>query len=220
MWHADIPIEYRNQIVTGDARVLSERISDESVDLIFTDPPYPKEFLYCYDILAELAVRTLCHNALCVTYSGNNYLPDVMSRLKKLSFFWIGWINHPSSQQRYWPKKVWCGGKPLLFYSRESMQPQSWICDTSTSRRDKRYHAWGQSASTAAYYIEHLTSPGQTVLDPFTGGGTVPAVCKMLGRNYIAFEIDPQTAQDARDRVEMTQPPLFVQEPEQLGMAL
>ena len=46
MWHADIPIEYRNQIVTGDARVLSERIPDESVDLVLTDPPFGIGFKY------------------------------------------------------------------------------------------------------------------------------------------------------------------------------
>lgn len=36
----DIPPEYLNQIVTGDARELAKRIPDESVDLIFTDPIY------------------------------------------------------------------------------------------------------------------------------------------------------------------------------------
>ena len=58
------------------------------------------------------------------------------------------------------------------------------------------------------------------ILDPFTGGGTVPAVCKMLGRNYIAFEIEPATAEAARERVLNTQPPLFVLEPEQVEMQL
>ena len=61
---------------------------------------------------------------------------------------------------------------------------------------------------------------GTIVFDPFTGGGTVPAVCKMLGRRYLAFEIDPEVAQRARDRVRDTQPPLFVPEPEQMGLAL
>ena len=57
------------------------------------------------------------------------------------------------------------------------------------------------------------------IFDPFTGGGTVPAVCKMLGRNYLAFEIDPTTADNARLRVQNTQPPLFVLQPEQAEMS-
>jgi len=58
------------------------------------------------------------------------------------------------------------------------------------------------------------------VVDPFTGGGTVPAVCKMLGRQYLAFEIDPATADTARERVRNTQPPLFTVLPEQTAMEL
>ena len=42
-WHPDIPLEYRNQIVTGDARELAKRIPDESIDLIFTSPPFKDE---------------------------------------------------------------------------------------------------------------------------------------------------------------------------------
>lgn len=60
--------------------------------------------------------------------------------------------------------------------------------------------------------------PAGVVLDPFTGGGTVPAVCKMLGRKYLAFEIMPEVAELARERVRNAQPPLFTLEPEQAIM--
>ena len=65
-----------------------------------------------------------------------------------------------------------------------------------------------------------FTLPAAVVYDPFTGGGTVPAVCKMLGRNYVASEIDPDTAERARQRVPLTQPPLFVLQPEQLTLEI
>ena len=56
------------------------------------------------------------------------------------------------------------------------------------------------------------------VLDSFGGSGTVPAVCKMLGRRWLAFEIDPTTADLARKRVRETQPPLFVPQAEQMEL--
>jgi DNA modification methylase len=56
------------------------------------------------------------------------------------------------------------------------------------------------------------------VFDPFTGGGTVPAVCKMLNRQYLAFEINSKTAELARERVRITQPPLPIEYPEQVPM--
>jgi len=41
-----------------------------------------------------------------------------------------------------------------------------------------------------------------------------------LGMHYLAFEIEPDVAERARERVRNTQPPLFVMEPEQTEMGL
>lgn len=42
---------------------------------------------------------------------------------------------------------------------------------------------------------------GQLVVDPFCGGGQVPAACKALGRRWLAKEEDRATALVARKRV-------------------
>jgi len=39
-WHPDMPDEYRNQIVTGDALQLWASIPDCSIDAVIIDPPY------------------------------------------------------------------------------------------------------------------------------------------------------------------------------------
>jgi hypothetical protein len=43
----------------GDMRVLGKEIPDNSIHMIFTDPPYDKEHLYLYDELAILSLRVL-----------------------------------------------------------------------------------------------------------------------------------------------------------------
>ena len=84
---------------------------------------------------------------------------------------------------------------------------------------DKRFHAWGQDESTARYFIDcFLPKAGGIVLEPFAGGGTTPAVCRTWGWHYLAFEIDPATAERARERVHNTQPPLFIPALEQAAM--
>ena len=70
-----------------------------------------------------------------------------------------------------------------------------------TGRKDKKYHAWGQSAEEARYYIESMSEPGELVFDPFAGGGTVPFVCERIGREYIAFEIDEKQCEVIKKRI-------------------
>jgi protein-L-isoaspartate O-methyltransferase len=76
-------------------------------------------------------------------------------------------------------------------------------------------HVWNKNPEAILAWLEALTARGSLVFDPFTGGGTVPAVCKQLGRNFVAFEICPDTAQKARERIRNTPMPLFIPEPEE-----
>jgi len=40
--------------------------------------------------------------------------------------------------------------------------------------------------------LELFSAEGNTVLDPFGGWGSIPLVCELFQRKWIAFEIDPQ----------------------------
>ena len=94
-----------------------------------------------------------------------------------------------------------------------------WIPDAlSSTFRDKRYHRWGQNFLPAKIWIRYLCPEGGVILDPFAGGGTSCAAAKQVRRAYLAFEIDPEVAERARERVRNTQPPLFVLGPEQIAM--
>jgi len=215
-----MPEEYKNQIVTGDARELAKRLPDESVDFIFTDPPYPKEYLYLYGELAELSARALKPGGSVMALAGHYYLPEVFILMSEhLDYVWTAGMGHSGHIAPVWLLKLWATWKPMVWYSKGKPNRETWFMDFyRPDKPDKRHHKWGQAASHAVYYIDKMTTTNDVVFDPFTGGGTVPAVCKMLGRNYIAFEIDPDTAELARERVRNTQPPLFVMEPEQLGL--
>lgn len=45
------------------------------------------------------------------------------------------------------------------------------------------------------------SSPGDLVLDPFSGVGTCPVVCKKNGRDFMAFELEPQFVEAAQTRL-------------------
>ena len=208
-----------NTIVTGDARELAKAIPDESVDLILTDPPYPKEYLPLFEWLGHESSRMLKSDGFLITLTGQNYFDVVFASLSRhLYFYWIGAMKHHEGMAyRFHPKHIMSSWKPTLWFTKSTPRSHPYVFDLIYNPRDKRFHKWGQGTAWFSYYISKLTTVESVLFDPFCGGGTVPTVCKMLGRNYLAFEIDPATAELARERVRLTQPPLFVPETEQLS---
>jgi len=80
--------------------------------------------------------------------------------------------------------------------------PPEWLGDfCEGGGRDKAHHDWGQAESESRYWIGRLTDEGDLIVDPYCGGGTVPAACKAVGRRWLATEIDKQTVAVARKRL-------------------
>lgn len=211
-----------NTILQGDALELAKSLPDNSIDLIFTDPPYLKEYLPLYEWLSEASARLLKPNGFLLTYSGGYWKDKVMEHLgRHLDYFWdYTMVMHDSSMM--WPRKTIARAKSLLCYRPKGGKglPNTNVLGLfDGGTKDKRFHQWGQDEQTARYYIECFSRINDIVLEPFTGGGTTLIVCKALGRNFIGFEIDPVTVEIAKTRiaginqyVPKTQPHLFTLE--------
>jgi len=204
-----------NSIIMGDARELAKAIPDESVDLIFTDPVYQN--IADYEWLAETAARVLKRGKSCLALAGNLEKPrlyEVMGQY--LNYFWEGAILFRGANFFMNSLAVQVSWKPVLWFVKGKREPR-WCKDALVdSGVDKSFHRWQQGIAPAIWFIRQLTATDDVVLDPFCGWGTYPAACKMLNRRWLAFEINPDTAEVARRRVAQTQPPLFVEPPEQL----
>jgi DNA modification methylase len=206
----------RNSILTGDARELAKQIPDNSIDLIFTDPPYPREFLPLYGWLAEEAARVLRPGGFVLAMCGGLYLNHIMRFMDAhLTYYWKyelelagkGLTWQATGHQRI-PIVVGC--KPLLAYSKGISDPRTPTLGLfKGTGSDKQYHAWGQDVASTRYYVDCFSKPGDVVLDPFCGGGTTPYACTQLGREWIAFEDNPATADTARERLQTVQMPIL-----------
>ena len=210
-----------NGIYTGDARELAQAIPDESVDLIFTDPVYDR--IGDYRWLAETATRILKPNKACLTWCGIGYKDLVMEALT-IGGLRYRWENILYLMGRVVPQHGdmgFCNYASLLWFENGRMpcrRSRDLIGVMPYQEKmpvGKSVWDWSKPADPIAEWASAFTKDTDVILDPFTGGGTVPAVCKMLGRKYLAFEIDPIVAERARERVRNTNPPLFVLEPEQ-----
>lgn len=207
----------QNGIYTGDARKLAKAIPDESVDLIFTDPVYQN--IDDYQWLAETAARILKPGGEMIVYYAQYHFYDTVLALGK--HIKVAW---PLTE-----KKI--GGAAWMFiYSLSSeVKPLLWCIkgkpETKGRHRIDHYFAkpegkrknykWHKGSIKTARWLRHYSTEQSVILDPFVGGGTIPSACKMLGRRYLAFEIEPDTAELARERVCNTQPPLFTLKHEQ-----
>jgi hypothetical protein len=199
----------RNCIYVGDARVLGEKISDSSIDLIVTDPPYDRESLPLYGWLSEFASRVLRPGRFLFAYGGF-VAPEVLNLLcaNEMQLHFVHVLLHNGGYPRWWTKKVMVGYKPVYALSKGPPIGNKWISSVHSVRMDKRFHQWGQGEGFALKIVDMFTDIGELIIDPFCGGGQVPSVCKQTQRDYIAFELNPTTAEQATERVINTNPPL------------
>jgi 16S rRNA G966 N2-methylase RsmD len=82
-------VEITPGLHVGDFRELSpEVIADESVELVFTDPPYDRDSLSLYGAAAAEAARILKPGGSMLIYSGRLQLLEEMTAMSQhLNFF-------------------------------------------------------------------------------------------------------------------------------------
>lgn len=76
---------------------------------------------------------------------------------------------------------------------------------------ERTAHPTQKPLGLCEYVIKALTNPGDLVLDPFAGSGTIPIAAYRLGRRFIGVERDPEYFKIAKRRlsVEMAQQKIF-----------
>jgi DNA modification methylase len=196
-----------NKIYNIDCLDGFKLLSDESIDLVFTDPPYLKKYLYCYDYLANECPRIMKYGASLLTIVGHYALEEVMYKFKgKLKYRWILCMNQFNGKHARMAMGIEVMWKPILWYVKGAYpMGRGFLRDgieiTGTAGQEKKLHIWEQDLSWALYYIEKLTKPGDLVLDPFMGSGTVAVACRMLNRNFIGFEINEDYCDIAERRI-------------------
>lgn len=196
---SEVPILKGNSkvdIKLGDFRYLIKELPDNSIDLILTDPPYPKEYLPLWSDLAREAERVLKPSGFLISYSGQSYLPQVIKSLSDhLEYYWLMGLYHSGPTSQRFDVNMWNRFKPILIYFKPPKEKQDiWIEDIIMSNKpNKDSHEWGQNSEAFIKLIEDFSKPGDTILDPMFGGGAVIEAAIKTKRNIIAYEVDEET---------------------------
>lgn len=175
-----------------------------SIDVIITDPPYPREYIEVFSDLSDLAFYSLKQGGSLIVMSGQSYLPEVIQRLsEKMIYQWTLSYGTPGGMSpQIWQRKVNTFWKPLLWFIKGEYNGD-WIGDVIKgipNDNDKIFHKWGQNITGMADIVERFTNPGELILDPFCGGGTTGLAALIKGRRFIGNDYDPDCINTSRGR--------------------
>jgi len=204
--HQDVEIGQATLLV-GDFIEKGKSIPEESVDMIFTDPPYAKDDLQLWDDLGRFAQRVLKKGGILLSYSGNMYLPEVYEMLgRHLEYFWTFAIRHTGACKTVYPVNVHQSWKPVLGYFKPPFN-KAWKCfpDMVSGGQSKDYHKWEQPLEEAQHFIKSMCPRAGVLVDPMMGSGSSILAGMALGTNCTGIEIDTTAFATARQRVEHLQ---------------
>ncbi len=187
-----------------------DSMPEGNVDLIITDPPWrPDEdgkSYKLYEAAAEMSAKVLKPGGICGIYLGKLDLPILMNiMLKHLQYEWCMAVYYPGGAMSFRKtqfKECW---RPIGIFRKAGKKNQTvYYPDALTSKRDKEYHEWQQGIEPVRILIEKYTAPGQLILDPYIGSGSVivgAETAESGKRKWLAFDNSQESIKSANRRL-------------------
>jgi site-specific DNA-methyltransferase (adenine-specific) len=128
-----------------------------------------------------------------LAYSGVAHLPQVLDRLRlSLRYHWTLALLHSQGGARLQAKSVIATWKPICWFTKGHKGITDVVWDSFTGAKPRKAaHPHAQAEQEAIYLIEKLTHPGDLIIDPFCGSGTIALAAQKTGRRFIGAEIEP-----------------------------
>jgi hypothetical protein len=183
------------EIVDGDFREVLD-VEPGSVALVLTDPPYPTEYLPLWSDLAKMSADWLVPGGSLVAYCGQSILPDALERLgEHLRYWWTIALLHQHGTAMIPGKWVSAGWKPLLWFVRGNRRGRFMLADRIDGSAPRKTlptgdtDDWAQGVAELEPIISALTSPGDLIVDPFAGSGSIGLAALRFGRRFIGADL-------------------------------
>jgi hypothetical protein len=190
------------RIRTGSGDFMNYIDQFNDVAAIITDPPYGKEHLDLFGKLGQFAAKVLKPGGSLLTMAGVYHLPRVLELMKPhLNYYWTIAYHMPAKRVQIQGRKVWCNWKPILWFVNGKYEGPRVKDVLIAAPREKGLHPWQQSEADFGTLIEIFTKPGDLIVDPFYGSGTLGAAAMMRNRDFFGIDIDPKTVETAENRL-------------------
>lgn len=194
-----VPDNDRVKLWQGD---ITKDEPKEQYDFIITDPPYLREYLPLYDALASYADKALKDGGLLIAMCGQSYVDYIYNALaEKLTYYWTACYLTPGQPTPLRQRQVNTTWKPLLIFAKGDYHGKIFGDVFRSDENDKNFHHWGQSVSGMLSIIKGICLPGQSILDPFLGGGTTGVAAIQHGCYFDGFDLDAENVNISKSRI-------------------
>jgi len=195
------------QFFNKDLRDGLLEIPDESLDLIFCDPPYSADYIDLYAEIAKIAKRTLKPEGSLLVMTGGKWLPQALQGLCSVEdlFYWwtLCYITERQSTHLQWLNlsTYW---RPIIHMVKKNYTGDIYsdlIKTPPNDGEDKEFTKLGANLDSMEKLIYAFTDSGDTVADFCMGGGTTGVACVRLGRKFIGVEVEEEMFDTAKQRI-------------------
>jgi hypothetical protein len=179
------------EIAAGDFREVLQ-IDPGTVALVLTDPPYATKYLPLWSDLGKWSNQWLVPGGSLVAYCGQSILPDALNRLgQHLRYWWTICLLHEHGTAMIPGKNVSSGWKPLVWFVQDKRRGRFMVADRVKGTAPRKTiptgedDDWAQGVGELESIISGLTDPGDLIVDPFSGSGSVGLAALRFGRRFI-----------------------------------
>jgi len=207
---------FSNQVIQGDCTQVLSTLPSDSVDLAVTDPPYfvrykdrtgrtiandddPASVLGAFSEL----YRVLRRDTYCVSFYGWGQVDAFFAAWRRAGFYALGhlvWQKNYASSCRFLKAHH---EQAYLLAKGRPRPPASPLEDVrSWEYSGNRVHPTEKAVSIPTPLIRSFSAPGELVIDPFAGSGSVLVGAALCGRRYLGIELEAKYCTLARRRLQ------------------
>ena len=209
------------KLLNGDCLDLLDDLEDNSVDILYTDPPYippehSKTLTKYKKTLSEMGIlegfyktflgkvdRVLKDDGIIIIYCNCDSYPmfyiHLFPYVKKMRcFIWDKISCSLGYTFRHQHEMILCG-------ERMNMKPIK--CGTGdifkykVVKANEKDHPAQKPIDIHKHILQNIIGENRVVLDPFMGTGSISLACKELGCDYIGMELEPEYFKIAENKL-------------------
>lgn len=203
-------------IVCGDSLQVLSGMASGSVDCVITDPIWPNvpdemfpgcddPFALLFQVLDTLPAGVKRIVIILRSDSDPRFLAAVPARWPFFHVAWMQYVVPGMFGRKLGGNEIaYCFGEPIRSNRGRHLVPG--MCQIKAQPVKRNGHPCPRSIEHMVWLVNWWSDPGEVVLDPFAGSGTIEMACQRLGRKSISIEISPEYARMAQERCERDLP--------------